>query len=113
MAIYSSALAWRIPWTEEPGGLQSTGSIRARHDGSDLARMCTHVFTTLTTSKCAAQTHRAPMCVLPTVHLQNLNLLLSPHSPPSRPQPPAHFLCLWRPPLQGPPVGESDSIRSR
>ena len=26
MAIHSSVLAWRIPWTEEPGGLQSTGS---------------------------------------------------------------------------------------
>ena len=25
-AIYSSILAWRIPWTQEPGGLQSTGS---------------------------------------------------------------------------------------
>ena len=26
MAIHSSILSWRIPWTEEPGGLQSTGS---------------------------------------------------------------------------------------
>ena len=26
MATHSSALAWRIPWTEEPGGLESTGS---------------------------------------------------------------------------------------
>ena len=32
MAIHSSILAWRIPWTEEPGGLQSTGSQRVRHD---------------------------------------------------------------------------------
>ena len=32
MATYSSLLAWRIPWTEEPGGLQSTGSQRVRHD---------------------------------------------------------------------------------
>ena len=29
MATTSSTLAWRIPWTEEPGGLQSTGSQRA------------------------------------------------------------------------------------
>ena len=29
MATHSSILAWRIPWTEEPGGLQSTGSQRA------------------------------------------------------------------------------------
>ena len=28
MATYSSILAWRIPWTEEPGGLQSMGSYR-------------------------------------------------------------------------------------
>ena len=32
MAIHSSTLAWKIPWTEEPGRLQSMGSQRARHD---------------------------------------------------------------------------------
>ena len=32
MATRSSVLAWRIPPTEEPGGLQSTGSQRAGHD---------------------------------------------------------------------------------
>ena len=32
MATHSSILAWRIPRTEEPGGLQSTGSQRAGHD---------------------------------------------------------------------------------
>ena len=32
MATYSSTLAWKIPWTEEPGGLQSMGSQRVRHD---------------------------------------------------------------------------------
>ena len=32
MATHSSILAWRIPWTEEPGGLQSTGSQRVKHD---------------------------------------------------------------------------------
>ena len=31
MATHSSILAWRIPWTEEPGGLQSMGSQRVRH----------------------------------------------------------------------------------
>ena len=29
---HCSILAWRIPWTEEPGGLQSLGSQRVRHD---------------------------------------------------------------------------------
>ena len=32
MAIHSSILAWRIPWTEEPGGLQSMGSHEVGHD---------------------------------------------------------------------------------
>ena len=32
MVIHSSILAWRIPWTEEPGGLQSMGSHRVGHD---------------------------------------------------------------------------------
>ena len=32
MAIHSSTLAWKIPWTEEPGGLQSMGSQKVRHD---------------------------------------------------------------------------------
>ena len=32
MATHSSILAWEIPWTKEPGGLQSMGSQRIRHD---------------------------------------------------------------------------------
>ena len=32
MATHSSVLAWRIPWTEEPGGLQSMESLRVGHD---------------------------------------------------------------------------------
>ena len=32
MATHSSILAWRIPWTEKHGGLQSMGSQRVRHD---------------------------------------------------------------------------------
>ena len=32
MATHSSIVAWEIPWTEEPGGLQSMESQRARHD---------------------------------------------------------------------------------
>ena len=32
MVTHCSILAWRIPWTEEPGGLQSTGLQRVRHD---------------------------------------------------------------------------------
>ena len=32
MTVYSSILAWEIPWMEEPGGLQSMGLQRVRHD---------------------------------------------------------------------------------
>ena len=38
MAIHSNILAWRTPWTEEPGELQFIGLQRVGHDGSDLAR---------------------------------------------------------------------------
>ena len=37
MATHSSVLAWRIPWTEKPGRLQSMGSHRVRHDWNNLA----------------------------------------------------------------------------
>ena len=40
MATHSRIHAWRILWTEEPGGLPSTGSQRVGHDWSNLA--CTH-----------------------------------------------------------------------
>ena len=40
MAPHSSTLAWRIPWTEEPGGLQSMGSLGVRHDwATSLSRI--------------------------------------------------------------------------
>ena len=32
MSTYSTILAWEIPWTEEPGRLQSTGSQKVKHD---------------------------------------------------------------------------------
>ena len=37
MATHSGILAWRIPWTEEPGGLQSIRLQRVEHDQSNLA----------------------------------------------------------------------------
>ena len=38
MATHSNVLAWKIPWTDEPGGLQSMGLQRVGHKRSDLAR---------------------------------------------------------------------------
>ena len=43
MAAHSSILAWRVPWTEEPGGLQSIESQRVRHDCSNGARVRTRI----------------------------------------------------------------------
>ena len=45
MATHSSILAWRIPWTEEPGRLLSIGLHRVGHDWSDLACMVSHSVT--------------------------------------------------------------------
>ena len=42
MATHSSIRAWRIPWTEESGGLWSIGLQRVGHDRSDLACMHAH-----------------------------------------------------------------------
>ena len=39
METHSSILAWRIPWSEEPRGLQSKGLQRVRHEWSDLATL--------------------------------------------------------------------------
>ena len=44
MAIHSSILAWKITWTEEPGGLQSMGSQRVGHDRATEC-VCTHTHT--------------------------------------------------------------------
>ena len=41
MAPHSSTPAWKIPWTEEPGGLQSMGSLRVGHDwATSLSLLC-------------------------------------------------------------------------
>ena len=40
MATHSGILAWRIPWTEEPSGLQSIGSQRVGHNSEGLSTMC-------------------------------------------------------------------------
>ena len=45
MATHSNILAWRIPWTEEPGGLQSMGSQRAGHNWATNTHIHTHTHT--------------------------------------------------------------------
>ena len=63
MATRFSVLAWRIPWTEEPGWLQSTGSQRVRQDSGDLAR--THAMV------CKRQTHPDISEVFPVAGTHN------------------------------------------
>ena len=55
-ATYSNILAWRIPWTEEPGGLQSTALQRVRCDWSNWA----HMHNTLCFAQC--KNNRIKMC---------------------------------------------------
>ena len=43
MAPHSSTLAWKIPWTQEPGGLPSIGSHRVGHDWHDLAAAAKYI----------------------------------------------------------------------
>ena len=62
MATHSSILAWRIPGTEEPGGLQFIGSQRVRHDWSDLA--CTHTHRVSYWVK-LSQTEKEKYCDIP------------------------------------------------
>ena len=45
MTTHSSILAWRIPWTEQPGGLQSMGSQRVRHDRATKHRIAQNAIT--------------------------------------------------------------------
>ena len=44
MAPHSSTLAWKIPWTEEPGGLQSMGSLRVGHDWATSLSLFTFMY---------------------------------------------------------------------
>ena len=47
MATYSSILAWKIPWTEEPGGLQSMGSLKVGHNWATSLSLFTFHFPAL------------------------------------------------------------------
>ena len=56
MEIHSSILAWRIPWTEEPSGLQSMGPQRVRHDLVTNTTKCAR--------QCTSDFHRMPHLIL-------------------------------------------------
>ena len=70
MATHISILAWRIQWTEEPGGLQSVGSQRVKHNWSDLAHMRKHLATYL--ANYYISTHgRIPLFLFPLSMVPN------------------------------------------
>ena len=75
MATHSRILAWRIPWTEEPGGLQSIGLQRVRHNWSNLAH--THATYASWPSITQSLLSKWACCRSPTF----TNLRLTPTSP--------------------------------
>ena len=68
MAIYSSILAGRIPWTEEPGGLESMGSQRVGHDRATNTVTVTHYpvspVAIVSTCSCAFSQSELVECIL-------------------------------------------------
>ena len=85
MVAHASVLAWRIPWTQEPGGLQSMGSQRAGHDWATslLSLSCKYSYTVLLCSGCFGFGHgrrgrsesRAGSCLPSTCPLRAVYLL--------------------------------------
>ena len=69
MATHSSILAWRIPWTEECGGLQSTGSQRVGHDLSRKQQPSLFVIRALIIEKLAMSSSQALLTQDPVVLL--------------------------------------------
>ena len=58
MATHFSILAWKIPWTEEPGGLQFVGSQRAGHDrATDIATAADYVLDAFVVSHWSSFSH--------------------------------------------------------
>ena len=65
MATHSSILAWRIPWTEKPGGLQSVGLQRVGHNRVTSLSSKFQVYNTLWLTIVTLMYIRAPECIYP------------------------------------------------
>ena len=102
MATRSSTLAWEIPWTKEPGGLQSEGSQRVRHSWA-WTQVCNHTsFSSVQFSHSVVSDslrphesqHARPPCPSPTpeftqTHVHWVGDAIQPSHPLSSPSPPA------------------------
>jgi len=100
MATHFSILAWRIPWTEELGGLQSMGSQKVRHIWVTNACFSFRVWRTSRSESlgspqaCKAHSHSGHMCGLldPPVYLRTFKSPYSPMCLLSQPLPPSFFI---------------------
>ena len=87
MATYSSTLAWKIPWTEEPSRLQSMGSQRVGHDWATLLSLFTFISRSrpLDHGFCIFQLNWNSLIVFQSdwthlcTHLQSAKVLVAPH----------------------------------
>ena len=108
MAAHSSDLAWRIPWTEEPGGLQSTGSHRVGHDLGTKQQMNilknsffskpSFALRTCPPNSCCLNLHNSDLFIHPSPHLSEdamfcLQLLSLYYCPESLGKQRAHQMC--------------------
>jgi len=77
MAIHSSTIAWKIPWTEKPGRLQSMGSQRVGHDWATSLSFTFFLYLTPSQSQSACSlTHQVHPCLLHTlIHAVRVNCL--------------------------------------
>ena len=72
MATHSSILAWRIPWTEEPGGLQSTGLQRVRHDWATSLSFMVYAVSKRETFRLSSKTARFFCTIWPFASLNEI-----------------------------------------
>ena len=77
MALHSSTLAWKIPRMEEPGGLQSMGSQRVRHDWRlHFTFTCVPEVDDGSPASASSSPALTVTCVLVYIHILNLDILV-------------------------------------
>ena len=98
MAIHSSTIAWKIPWTEDPGRLQSMGSQRVRHDWatshsfihqfSSVVQLCPTLCNPMDCSTPGFPVHHQ-LLDLVQIHVHQVDDAIQPFHPLSPASPPA------------------------
>ena len=117
-ATNSSILAWKIPWTEEPGGLQSIGSQRVRHDWIDLAHMqAVFLWAWETSDQIRSVTQSCPTLCDPWIAARQASLSITNSWSSLRLTSiesvmPSSYLILCRPLLLLPPIPPSIRVNS-